>query len=251
MTKDRIHAGHRARMRAKFERNSVDSFETYELLEMLLYHIIPHKNTHPVSKNLLFRFKSLDGVLSASREELMEVEGVGGAVADFLLAVREFVSYAHDSAERIILDDYYSAGALLRNHLIAGQEKRGVAIALMDNDMRLIGIKTIYDADLESAAVRSKGFLDCAIEHGASVVMTAHIHPYGPLYPTYGDLVTNAMIRDALNAAGIQLVEHFVVTNEGFVGIMVDLGAAFKQTAAIKRFLASKGEVGNDGIALL
>ena len=67
MTNDKIHAGHRARMRAKFARNSVDSFETYELLEMLLYHVIPYKNTHPVSKNLLFRFGNIDGVFSARR----------------------------------------------------------------------------------------------------------------------------------------------------------------------------------------
>lgn len=250
MNNDKIHAGHRARMRNKFSRNSQDTFETYELLEMLLYHVIPHKNTHPVSKNLLFHFGNIDAVFSAKREELMEVEGVGGAVADFILTVGEFISSNDGNRQRILLDEYVAAGSFLSKHLLSGDAKRAVAMLLLDNDMGLITVKTLYNADFESAAVKTKGFIDCAVEYGASVAMLAHIHPYGPLFPTYGDIATNAMVRDALKKAGVQLVEHYVVTNEGFVGFMANLNAAFRQTAAIRRFLVSKGEANNDGITL-
>ena len=68
-----IHKGHRQRMRAKLIRNSDRVFDTYELLEMLLYHVIPYKDTNPVSKNLLSRFGSLEGIFKASKDELTEV----------------------------------------------------------------------------------------------------------------------------------------------------------------------------------
>ena len=251
MTNDRIHAGHRERMRNKFARNSTDSFETYELLEMLLYHAIPYKNTHPVSKNLLFRFGNVDGVFSARREELITVEGVGEAVADLILSVGRLIGTGDAEEQRTVLDEYAKVGSFVRAHLISGKEKRGIAILLLDNDMGLIGIETLYDCDFESAAVKSKRFIDSAVEHGASVVVLAHLHPYGPLYPTYGDVATNAMVREALETAGVHLVEHYIVTNEGFVGFMANLTAAFKQTAAIKRFLMTKEEAGNDGVTLV
>ena len=82
-----IHAGHRARMREKFSLYGRDIFHTHELLEMLLYHVIPYKNTNPIAKNLLDRFGSLDGVLSASRDELISVDGVGPKAADMLLSL--------------------------------------------------------------------------------------------------------------------------------------------------------------------
>ena len=250
MTNDKIHAGHRARMRSKFIRNSTDIFETYELLEMLLYHIIPYKNTHPVSKNLLFRFGSIDGVFSAKKEELMKVDGVGDAVADFILDVADFISVGIDEGERALFDEYVAAGEFLSKHLLSGEEKRGVAMLLLDSDLRFIGVKTVYNTDFESAAVKAKGFIDCAVEHGASVAMLAHIHPYGPLFPTYGDFATNAMVHNALEKAGVNLIEHYVVTNEGFVGFMSHLSEAFKQTPSLRKFLISKGDSGNDGINL-
>ena len=53
---DRIHEGHRGRMRAKLLAHGQNIFDTYELLEMLLYHVIPYKDTNPVAKRLLYAF---------------------------------------------------------------------------------------------------------------------------------------------------------------------------------------------------
>ena len=83
----RIHEGHRSRMRAKLLTHGQRIFDTYELLEMLLYHMIPYKDTNPLSKRLLAAFGSLEGVLSASREELAACLGIGERTADFLTAV--------------------------------------------------------------------------------------------------------------------------------------------------------------------
>ena len=68
-----IHSGHRGRMREKLLLHGARIFDTYELLEMLLYHSIPYKDTNPVAKRLLHRFGGLDGVFTASHEELCEV----------------------------------------------------------------------------------------------------------------------------------------------------------------------------------
>ena len=63
---EKLHVGHRARMRRKFLSYGSRIFDTYELLEMLLYHAIPYKDTNPVAKRLLMEFGSLEGVLTAS-----------------------------------------------------------------------------------------------------------------------------------------------------------------------------------------
>ena len=84
---EKMHGGHRARMRKKLLKHGPDIFDTYELLEMLLYYSIPYKDTNPVSKRLLMELSDLDGVLSASPERLVEINGIGERTAELIASV--------------------------------------------------------------------------------------------------------------------------------------------------------------------
>ena len=80
-------AGHRQRMRSKFKRCREDVFETYELLEMLLFLTIPVRDTKPIAKRLLAHFGGIAGVMAADEDELTEVDGVGAASARLIKVV--------------------------------------------------------------------------------------------------------------------------------------------------------------------
>lgn len=56
----------------------------YELLEFTLFAALPRRDTKPLAKALLARFGSFAEVISAPRARLMEVKGVGEAVAGHL-----------------------------------------------------------------------------------------------------------------------------------------------------------------------
>ena len=71
-------------MRAKFASYGAQIFDTYEILEMLLYSVIPYKDTNPVAKRLLYAFGSLEGVFSASKDELVGVQGIGDRAAELI-----------------------------------------------------------------------------------------------------------------------------------------------------------------------
>ena len=80
-----LHSGHRDRMRTRFRiANSIDGFEEHEVLEMLLYNIIPRVNTNETAHRLLSRFGNIRSVLSADVTELCKVEGVGVKCAEQL-----------------------------------------------------------------------------------------------------------------------------------------------------------------------
>ena len=49
---DKIHQGHRSRMRDKLTLHGQFIFDTYELLEMLLYQTIPYRDTNPIAKKV-------------------------------------------------------------------------------------------------------------------------------------------------------------------------------------------------------
>jgi len=70
-------AGHRQRLREKFIRSGLAGFHDYEIVELLLTLGSPRRDCKPQAKEAIRRFKSLRGVLSASSEELQQIDGIG------------------------------------------------------------------------------------------------------------------------------------------------------------------------------
>ncbi len=243
----RIHEGHRERMRRKLLKHGQDIFDTYELLEMLLYHVIPYKDTNPVAKRLLYAFGSLDGVLRASKEALVGVSGIGERSAEFIVEVGKLGSII--GAEIVpenenCFTNYESVGEFFVDFFADAKDKC-VGAMFLDSSMRLICAKMLYDLDYESGGVKAKNFIDEAVKNRASVVITAHCHPFGPFYPSDGDRATNNAVTNALNIAGLVHAEHYIVSGPNYAGIgsLKNFTTKLSQMPHLTEFLKSKNHI--------
>lgn len=243
-----IHKGHRQRMRRKFTDFGPLVFDTYELLEMLLYYTVPVRDTNPIAKRLLQRFGSLDGVLLADKEALREVDGIGEKTAELIFnvgrALELFGSESENGEVTSEFENYDYIGRYVAERLGTRMDNAQVLLSF-DNDMRLLGTDEIYGCDYASAAVKSDKFMDAALKRGATVVIIAHNHPYGPLCPTEGDRATNVMVQTSLSNVGVFLAEHYVVCGARYVGFMNHLEYMFAGRPKVTRFLRSKREAAN------
>ena len=50
--------GHRERLKERFRARGAESFEDYELLELLLFRSLPRRDVKPIAKALIRRFGS-------------------------------------------------------------------------------------------------------------------------------------------------------------------------------------------------
>ncbi len=75
--------------------------QDHELLEILLFYAIPRKNTNPIAHDLLNAFGSLDGVFSASKEKLLEVNGIGEATATYITAISSLMERLKTPPEKL------------------------------------------------------------------------------------------------------------------------------------------------------
>src|SRR6201986_1246698 len=73
--------GHRGRMRRRLLKAGPDALADHEMLEMILFIALPRRDTKPIARALLARFRTFGGVLGAPEMELRTVEGVGEAGA--------------------------------------------------------------------------------------------------------------------------------------------------------------------------
>ena len=215
-------------MRDKFLDGGERAFATYELLEMFLYSTSRYKDTNPLSKLLLKTFGGVEGVLEASREELLRVDGVGERTVDALLSLLPFLRFikekAADDEFNVDAGDYSDMGKRFVEYF-KGETDYAVAVMLIDNKNRVIGIETLCKLDFHSAGVRSQAFVDSALRSGASSIAIAHLHPHGPAFPSPGDIETNRMIAGCLERMGIGVLEHYVVSGRDYIGFMNRLTA--------------------------
>ena len=237
-----IHCGHRGRMRAKLSSHGQRIFDTYELLEMLLYHTVPYKDTNPIAKRLLLTFGDLDGVLSASREDLLSVNGIGERTADLLRCVGELSSIIGSEPE--IKDDRFTDHCRVGRFLVScfeNETEKKILALYFNNSMSLLAIEEVYtDIDYESGRVTVKPFLDSAIKLGAVAVITAHNHPYGSPYPTVGDRATNQTLRMELEKAKITLAEHYVISGNRYTAIVDGFVSNLCQSLMLEDFINSR-----------
>ena len=214
-----IHLGHRERMRRKLLAYGAEIFDTYELLEMLLYSVIPVRDTNPLAKRLLAAFGSLDNLFCATREELMCVDGVGSATADYIATVGALPMIIPTTPiTPVTLADYDRIGEYLVGYYRNKQDYL-VSALLLDNALRPIKVEDVYTCDYGKGCVQAKPFLDLAFSLGASCAVIAHNHPFGPLYPSHSDLLTHKVLAEGFKNGRMTLLDHYLVSGDGYIRI--------------------------------
>ena len=240
----KVHEGHRGRMRAKLAEHGGRIFDTYELLEMLLYYVIPYKDTNPIAKRLLAEFGSLDGVLSAERDELIRVPGIGERCAEFLVKVGRLPEMCELSATmkpNALFDDFTRAGKFFFDYFMEEREA-SIAVMLLDDRLRLLGVHNIPGTNFGSGAVHSRYFIDPALRLGATVAFIGYTHRNGVAYPHEGDLVTGRMIRDEMAEVGVNVIEQYVIGANGYTSALGRGSLHAPSTPAIENFYRTRRE---------
>lgn len=229
-----FHKEHRRRVKERFLQSGFSAFADHEMLELLLFYAIPQKDTNVLAHRLLMHFGSLGGVLSATHEELCEIEGVGEHVAVLLRLILPLAARTEIVKEQKKLDALETVEAvgayLLRR--FAGENSETVQLLLLDNARVPIECVRIHEGAINSVSVTPRLLIETAISRRASFAVLAHNHPGGIAVPSGDDLSTTRLMQDAFAAVGIPMLEHFVIAGNSYTPI---LGTIHKNLASDTR----------------
>lgn len=241
---DNTSRGHRERMRTKYKEHGARFFETYELLEMALYHVLPYVDTKPIAKLLLEKFGTVNAVFCASHEELTKVPGVGDRVADFIIDLGTLTgskSACIKGEKQFVFDDYDRAGDFFVDYFDKNQDTN-IVMLLLDNCMRMLGIESIPGVNYGSGAVLPKYFIAAAFKHHATAAIVAYTHRSSVAYPYSGDYETSRMVRFELANVGVTLLEEYVIGGGDYRGSPTDIHFSMPPSDAMLRFLRGREE---------
>lgn len=210
--------GHRDRLRQRFKSNGGDALEDYELLELLLFRLIPRRDTKPTAKALLEKFGSLAQVFGASAARLQEVKGIGENVAFDLkmlsqISQRMLKSELRDkqllTSWTAVIDYCHSA--------MAFEEREQFRILFLDKKNILIADEVQQTGTVDHTPVYPREVVKRALELSATALILVHNHPSGDPTPSRADIDMTKLIVDTAAPLGITLHDHIIIGKDGHV----------------------------------
>lgn len=215
-----IHKGHRDRLRARYIKDGLDSFEDHQVLELLLFYSIGRKDTNEIAHRLLKEFGSLSNVFEASAEELMRVDGIGENSAVLISCIsglfRRYNQSLMDKNPRIET----TGGAMIyAKSLLTGRKYENLYVICMDGKGEIIHSKKIAEGTLDEVSAYPRKIVESALQSKAHSVILAHNHPGGPALPSEADLVVTRKAAKALALVDIDLRDHIIVGKDNVISL--------------------------------
>jgi DNA repair protein RadC len=211
-----IHAGHRERLRTRFLEEGLDGFEDHQVLELLLFHVVPRGDTNPTAHRLMQRFGSLSAVLEADPKDLARVEGVGAKVAAFLAMIPQITRRYHQ--DRVTRDaPRLTSSEAVAEYLIplmTGRPEEVFYVLCLNSQNRLVYPALVGQGTVKEAHVNPRHVVEEALRHRAANVVLAHNHPGGSAKPSNADHRLTALLVQTLGAIGIPVLDHVIVAGQ-------------------------------------
>jgi len=218
--KNQIHKGHRERMKKRFLENKGNGFMQHELLEIVLYSLLPRVNTNEIAHDIIQRYGSLKNMLLyGNYDEFMTVDGIGDKSAFYLSVMCNLFRQADDyETKRKYLRNRTAYKSYALNMLKKEATEAVIFVCLNEND-EIIRYKILSRGKSNHVTLSFYELARFVISTDCKKVMMAHNHPMGEAIPSMEDIFETQRIKNFLSELEIQLVDHIVVNEKNAYSI--------------------------------
>ena len=211
-----VHKNHRKRVREKFEKVGLAGFAEHEILELLLFYAIPYKDTNPIAHKLINAFGNLQGVFSASKDELMQINGISENSATLIKIIPELMK----DLERRKTTNTKSLNSVSESikyaiNLLSKEEKEYVYVICIDRKNLVKGLKQILINTHTYVIIDKKSLTKFILQKGVDRVILTHNHPIGSTLPSHQDINFTYNIMASLKELDIEVLDHIIVNKDG------------------------------------
>ncbi len=210
------HKGHRERLRKRFREGGSEALPDYELLELILFRAIQRRDTKPIAKALLDKFKTFAEVVNAPEYLLREIPGVGAAVAWELALIKA-------AAVRLRKNEIQNRNALSSwdevldycTTIMGYETREQFRIIFLDKRNRIIADERQQQGTVDHTPVYVREIIKRALELSSTALILVHNHPSGDPNPSKPDIAMTRKIVEAAKNLSIVIHDHVIIGKEG------------------------------------
>ena len=207
------------RPREKLLLNGVGALSNSDLLAIILGSGTGGKNVFELAQEMLAECDGRLAILSAMPlERLMMQKGIGRTKAVVITAALELGRRVMAENNRIN-ENPVTSPELVRQIMLPTLQNLPYEecwVLFLNGKSRLIGKEKISSGSLEKTVIDTRRILRRAIEKQSRHVILVHNHPDGSAQPSEADIRQTDILRKALSAVEITLLDHVIVTNDNF-----------------------------------
>lgn len=215
-----LSVGHRSRLLERFQKSGVEGLHDYEILELLLTYAIPRRDTKPIAKALLSRYKRIGAVLNASPTELTETEGIGERTAHLFSLLRETMALAlkEKFEHREVISHRQDVEEYLRFHY-GSRSYEYIAILYLDNGHHVLSMELAAEGTSNQCSIYPRHIIERALHHKASSIIMAHNHPGGTMQASEADWKLTQNLHQVGKLLDIPLLDHIIISKDRVISL--------------------------------
>ena len=198
------------------------AFCDHELLEILLFFSLPRVNTNTYAHELITRFGSLEGVFNSSIDELSEIKGIGQNSSTLIKTVGGIIKRSQ-TPKKSNKKRKMNSLTNITDHILSlfdGEKEEKLYMIALDNSLDMIDSICILSGAVNYSSGTVAEIIRSAVRLSAANVILAHNHPHGIAIPSTTDFEATCKINEGLRFVNVNLVDHFVVSQNRINRIM-------------------------------
>ncbi len=207
-----LHKDHRKRMYRKVEEMGLQNLEEHEVLEIVLYAIVPQGNTNGIARALILKFGNIANVLKAEENELMEIDGIGSRTAKFIRNLYDVLGVVERAA--LVPDKKIKTQQDAVNYMkpfFNGKSSEQFYMVSLNKSGGIINAHRISEGVSDEVHIYPQIIAKKALLDGAYSVLIAHNHPGGSMTASFADEDVTMKIYKSLSAVGIELFDSLII----------------------------------------
>ena len=207
------HEGHRSRILAKLDS---DTLLEHELLEVLLFNAQPRKNTNDLAHALLAHFGGIREIFNATAEQLQAVRGVGPSIASYLVCIGKFYHKYYNKTKKSFEGAFEIHKFLSYVKTVYHNEKREVMdLYLLDQESTIFEKHRFTFDSLCTVKLQPELLTDLLLAKRPSGVVMVHNHPLGNAIPSETDDYTTSKCQLVCSFHNVLFCDHVIYAPNG------------------------------------
>ena len=195
---------------------------------MLLFYVIPRRDTKAIAKELIAKFKTLANVLKADNKELKTINGLGDVAITFLKMMGALPEKIYEDKlknEKIIKDDTnkITNKEILLNFLrnkIGYENVEKFYVIYLSSSNEVLAFEESSSGTLDRSSIYPREIYKRVIMENAKSIIIAHNHPSGNISPSKCDIDITNEIAKGLKNFGALLIEHIIITRDSYFSFL-------------------------------
>lgn len=206
----------------KYKNNGISALDDCEILQLLLEFTTSPEDAKIQSNQLFEKFGSLSCIFERTPRALIDAGKINEQSAVLLnmqSALLRLCEKEKNFTHQITDNNYLSIIATL----FIGATTEQFYLLCLNKANKILSVNLLSEGTLSRVNIYTRTVLEIALHNNADKIILTHNHPNGIPFPSTEDISLTHILTDAVEALGIQLLDHVIVTNKSTLSMRNDL----------------------------